>query len=60
LIGEMGLCHPKRWILANEEYTEYYGLSGRLTEAEDVESKGIGMPVKKVRKPRAKKVKSEE
>jgi hypothetical protein len=59
LVGEMRICHPKRWILASEEYTEYYGLTGRLTEAEDVESKGIGMPVTKTRKSRAKKVKSE-
>jgi hypothetical protein len=58
LIGEMGICHPKRWILASEDYTECCGLSGRLTETEDVRSKGIGMPVTKAWKPRAKKMKS--
>jgi hypothetical protein len=60
LVGEMGIRHPKRWTLASEEYTEYYGLSGRLTESEDVESKGIGMPITKMRKPRVKKAKTEE
>ncbi|KAI4944069.1 hypothetical protein J4E91_008924 [Alternaria rosae] len=60
LVGEMGIRHPKRWILASNEYDEYNGLMGRLTATEDVESKGIGMPLWKARKPRAKKVKGEE
>jgi hypothetical protein len=59
LIGEMGIRHPKRWILASEEYDDYYGMMGRLTEAEDVESKGIGMSLAKMRKPRVKKAEAE-
>ena len=59
LIGEMGIRHPKRWILASEEYCEYYGLMEQLEEAEDVESKGIGMALWKA-KPRAKKSEAEE
>jgi hypothetical protein len=59
LIGEMGIRHPKRWILASEEYDEYYGMMGRLTEVEDVESKGIGMSLVKMRKPRVKKAEAE-
>ncbi|KAI4951788.1 hypothetical protein J4E86_007204 [Alternaria arbusti] len=54
LIGEMGIRHPKRWVLASEEYTEYYGMMGQLKEAEDVESKGIGMPLWRAR-PKVKK-----
>ena len=53
LIGEMGIRHPKRWVLASEEYCEYYAMMGQLKDAEDVESKGIGMPLWKA-KPRAK------
>ncbi|KAI4909859.1 uncharacterized protein J4E92_010475 [Alternaria infectoria] len=53
LIGEMGIRHPKRWVLASEEYCEYYGMMEQLKDAEDVESKGIGMPLWKA-KPRAK------
>jgi hypothetical protein len=60
LVGEMGVFHTKRWILASGGYDEYYGMTGRLTETEDVESKGIGMPLVKARKPRAKKAKAEE
>lgn len=60
LVGEMGIRHPKRWVLASEEYDEYHGVMGRLTATEDVESKGIGMPLWKARKPRAKKVEGEE
>jgi len=59
LIGEMGIRHPKRWVLASEEYCEYYGIMGQLKEAEDVESKGIGMSLWKA-KPRAKKSEAEE
>ncbi|KAI4938593.1 hypothetical protein J4E85_001034 [Alternaria conjuncta] len=54
LIGEMGIRHPKRWVLASEEYTEYYGFMGQLKEAEDVESKGIGMALWRAR-PKAEK-----
>jgi len=28
LVGEMGIRHPKRWVLASEEYCEYYGFMG--------------------------------
>ncbi|KAI4908373.1 hypothetical protein J4E90_008998 [Alternaria incomplexa] len=54
LIGEMGIRHPKRWVLASEEYCEYYGIMGQLKEAEDVESKGIGMALWRA-KPKAEK-----
>ena len=56
LVGEMGIRHPKRWILASEEYDEYHGMMERFSAAEDVESKGIGMPLWKAEKARAKKV----
>jgi len=59
LVGEMGIRHPKRWVLASEEYCEYYGFMGQLKEAEDVESKSIGMSLWGA-KPRAKKVEGEE
>jgi len=60
LIGEKGIRHPKRWVLASEEYCEYYGIMGQLKEAEDVESKGIGMALWKARKPRVEKVGGED
>jgi hypothetical protein len=60
LVGEMGIRHPKRWALASEEYDEYYGITTHLKDAEDVESKGIGMKLTKARKPRSKKGKEKE
>ncbi|KAI4709365.1 hypothetical protein J4E89_006114 [Alternaria sp. Ai002NY15] len=59
IVGEMGIRHPKRWVLASEEHTEYYGFMGQLKEAEDVESKGIGMSLWRGR-PKAEKGEGEE
>jgi hypothetical protein len=62
LVGEIGIHHPKRWILASEEHTEYkgvtHGMWENLMKAEDGESSGIGMDIVKAKKPRAKKAKA--
>ena len=60
LVGEMGIQHPNRWILASEEYDDYHGLMTHLEEVEDVESKGIGMKLTKSRKPHSRKGKERD
>lgn len=58
MVGEIGVHHPKRWILASTDYDGQHGLMQRGTEEHKVERKGIGMEMKKARK--AKTVKRKE